>query len=153
MRLHKKSSILARWLKSNILKYNKIKTSTDKVFYKNQIIGIRFRILLSGSIPLTDKEEPLQMVSLKHPGGAYLKAHMHKPRQRITKRLQECLVVKRGKVKLDLYGPDKKFFKYIYLSAGDVFLLMLGGIGIHIIKDAEMIEIKNGPFKEDKVLI
>lgn len=125
----------------------------DKIFYKNQLIGIRFRILLNGSIPLTDKGEPLQMVSLRHPSGAYLKAHMHRPCQRITKCLQECLVVKRGKVKLDLYGPDKKFFKYIYLSAGDIFLSMLGGIGIHIIKDAEIIEVKNGPFKEDKVLI
>ncbi len=106
-----------------------------------------------GSIPLTDGKEPLQVVSLKHEKDSYLKAHMHKPCKRITLRLQECIIVKKGRVKLDLYGPDKKFFKSIYLLAGDFFVLMQGGVGIHILKDAEMIEVKNGPFKEDKVLI
>ncbi len=106
-----------------------------------------------GSIPVTDGVEPLQIVTLKHPKGAYLKAHMHAPCKRETASLQECLFVKKGKVKLDLYGPDKKYVKFIYLSAGELFLLMDGGIGIHVIDDAEMIEVKNGPFKEDKVLI
>ena len=125
----------------------------NKIFYKNQLIGFRLRVLPKGSIPLTEGKEPLQAVALKHPKGSYLKAHMHAPRKRITTCLQECLIVKKGKIKLDLYGPDKKFFKFIYLSAGDIFLLMHGGVGIHIIKDAEIIEVKNGPFKEDKVLI
>jgi len=125
----------------------------DKILYKNKLIGIRLRILPKGSIPLTDGKEPLQVVSLKHLKGSYLKAHMHTPRKRITKCLQECLIVKKGKIKLDLYGPDKKNFKFIYLSAGDMFLLMQGGVGIHVVKDAEMLEVKNGPFKEDKILI
>lgn len=125
----------------------------DKIFYKNKLVGFRLRVLSKGSIPITDGSEPLQVVTLKHPKGVYLKAHMHAPRKRQTASLQECLIIKKGKVKLDLYGPDKKFLKYIYLSAGELFLLMGGGIGIHVIKNAEMIEVKNGPFKEDKVLI
>ncbi len=125
----------------------------DKIFYKRKLIGFRVRILPKGSIPLTAGEEPLQIVSLKHKKGSYLKAHMHKPVKRITGCLQECLIVKKGKIKLDLYGLDKKFFKSLQLNAGDFFVLMRGGIGIHILKDAEMIEVKNGPFKEDKILI
>jgi len=125
----------------------------EKIFYKNKLIGWRARILPAGSTPLTDGKEPLQVVALRHKKGSYLKAHTHRPLKRITSCLQECLVVKNGRVKLDLYGPDKKLFKFIYLSAGDFFVLMRGGIGIHILKDAEMIEIKNGPFKEDKILI
>ena len=125
----------------------------DKFFYKDKLIGFRSKSLPKGSVPLTDGEEPLQLVSLRHPKGSYLKAHMHKPVKRITARLQECLIVKKGKIKLDLYGPDKHLFKSVYLLAGDFFVLMQGGIGIHILKDAEMIEVKNGPFKEDKVLI
>ncbi len=125
----------------------------DKFFYKNKFIGFRVRILPKGSIPLTDGKESLQLVSLRHTKGSYLKAHMHAPQKRITKCLQECLIIKKGKIKLDLYGPDKKKFKSIYLLAGDFFVLMQGGFGIYILKDAEMIEVKNGPFKEDKVLI
>jgi len=125
----------------------------DKIFYKNKFIGFRLRFLAKGSNPLTDGIEPLQVVTLKHPKGAYLKAHMHNPLERTTLSLQECLIITKGKVKLDLYGPDKKLFKFIYLLSGEMFLLMNGGIGIHVIQDAEMIEVKNGPFKEDKILI
>lgn len=125
----------------------------EKIIYKNKLLGFRLRFIPKGSTPITEGAEPLQVVTLNHPKGAYLKAHMHAPRKRETATLQECLIVKKGRVKLDLYGVDKNFFKYIYLSAGEMFLLMNGGIGIHVINDAEMIEVKNGPFKEDKILI
>ena len=125
----------------------------DKVFYKKKLVGFRVRFITKGSVPITEGTEPLQVVTLKHPKGAYLKAHMHAPRKRQTASLQECLIVKKGKIKIDLYGSNRKFIKYMYLSSGEMFLLMNGGIGIHVIKDAEMIEVKNGPFKEDKILI
>lgn len=125
----------------------------EKIFYNKKLLGFRLRSIVKGSIPITEGGEPLQVVTLKHPKGSYLKAHMHSPRKRVTSSMQECLIVKKGRVKIDLYGSDKKFFKSMYLSAGDMFLLMNGGIGINVIDDAEMIEVKNGPFKEDKVLI
>ncbi|MFH0852561.1 MAG: hypothetical protein V1845_03080 [bacterium] len=125
----------------------------EKIFYKKKLIGFRVKALPKGSIPLTDGKEPLQVVTLRHKNGAYLKAHMHKPRKRTTDCLQEFLMVKKGRIKLDLYGPDKKFLKFIYLSGGDFFVLMHGGYGIHVLEDAEMVETKNGPFIEDKILI
>ena len=62
-------------------------------------------------------------------------------------------MVRKGKLKVDLYGPDKKLFKKIFLNPGQVLIVMNGGIGIHVMQDAEFFEFKNGPFKEDKVLI
>lgn len=106
-----------------------------------------------GSIPQTEGKEPLQLVTLKHPKGKYLLAHTHKPTPRKTAKMQECIVVKKGKIKVDLYGPDKKMFKKVMMKAGDLLLLSNGGYGIHILEDAEIIELKNGPFAEDKVLI
>ena len=67
--------------------------------------------------------------------------------------MQECIIVKKGKIRVDLYGPDKKMFKKVVLKTGDLLILLNGGYGIHILEDAEMIELKNGPFVEDKVLI
>lgn len=125
----------------------------DQIFYHDLLIGLKISILDKGSIPITTEDQPLQLVTLKHPKGAYLKAHLHSPTKRITQRLQECLIVKKGKIKIDLYTPDKEFIKYIYLTEGQVFILANGGYGIHILQDCELIEIKNGPFKEDKVLI
>jgi hypothetical protein len=125
----------------------------EKIFYKETLIGIRLRKIAKGSIPITDENEPLQLVTLKHPKGAYLKAHRHTPKKRVTQCLQEALIVKKGRVKIDLYGPGDKFFKFIYLKEGETFVLMNGGYGIHVLKDAEILEFKNGPYVEDKVLI
>ncbi|HTW96842.1 MAG TPA: hypothetical protein VMD74_04270 [Candidatus Methylomirabilis sp.] len=125
----------------------------EKIYYGEKLIGLRIKTLAKGSTPVTEDKQPLQLVTLKHPAGAYLKAHAHRPRRRTTERLQECLMVKKGRIKLDLYGPDKKLFKHLFLAAGDIFISLNGGIGIHFLQDGEIIEVKNGPFKEDKILI
>jgi len=125
----------------------------EKIIYKKTLIAIRFKEFKEGAIPLTDPREPLQLLVHKRPAGKHTKAHIHIPKKRVTEKLQECLVVMKGKIKIDLYGPDKKFFKHIYLSVGQVIILMNGGHAVHLIKDSEIIEIKNGPFVEDKVLI
>ena len=121
--------------------------------YKNKLVAIFLGKFPKGSIPQTDGQEPLQLVTLKHPKGKYLLAHTHRPMPRKTAKMQECIIVKKGKIRVDLYGPDKKMFKKVTMKAGDLLILLNGGYGIHILEDAEMIELKNGPFVEDKVLI
>ncbi len=124
-----------------------------EIRYKNKLIAIVLGNFPKGSIPQTGGQEPLQLVTLKHPKGKYLLAHTHKPTPRQTAKMQECLVIKKGKIRVDLYGPDKKMFKKVTLKTGDLLILLNGGYGIHILEDAELIELKNGPFVEDKVLI
>ncbi len=78
---------------------------------------------------------------------------MHKSVERVTQNLQECLVVIKGKMKIDLFASDNKFFKSIYVSAGQTVIFISGGHAVRILEDAELIEVKNGPFIEDKVFI
>lgn len=125
----------------------------EKIIYKNALIAIRFKEFKEGAMPLTDPLEPLQLLVHKRPKGKHTPAHFHLPKIRVTEKLQECLVVIKGKIRIDLYGPDKKKFKHIFLSAGEVIILMNGGHSVHLVKESEIIEIKNGPFVEDKVLI
>lgn len=125
----------------------------EKIIYKNTLIAIRFKKFKQGAIPLTSPNEPLQLLVHKRPAGKYTPAHFHTPKKRVTEKLQECLVVMKGRIKIDLYGPDKKKFKHLYLSVGAVIILMNGGHSVHLLQDSEIIEIKNGPFVEDKVLI
>lgn len=124
-----------------------------KYYSEKTLLGIKISSIANGSIPLTPSEEPLQIIGLRHKKGAYLKAHAHAPKERITHRLQECIVMKKGKIKIDLYGPDKKFVQSVLLREGQLFLSVNGGIGIHVTQDCEMFEFKNGPFVEDKELI
>lgn len=123
------------------------------IIYQGTLIGIKIEKFANGSLPITNTQEFLQVVTLKHPKGCYLKAHLHKPTVRKTQKLQECIIVKKGKIKLDLYTQDKKLIKYIFLRTGQAFILLNGGVGIKIIEDTEIYEVKNGPFKEDKILI
>ncbi len=125
----------------------------EKIFYNDTLIAIRIQKFKNGLVPLTDPLESLQILSHKRKAGEYTIAHMHTPKNRVTQKLQECLVVIKGKIKIDLYALDKKFFKSIFLSAGQAVIFMNGGHGVHMVKESEIIEVKNGPFVEDKVLI
>ena len=125
----------------------------EKIIFNNNLIAIRIKKFKNGITPLTNPNESLQLVLHKRLSGEYTKAHIHSPKRRITEKLQECLVVIKGKIKIDFYAPDKKFFKSIYLSSDEAIILISGGHGVHMLKDSEFIEIKNGPFTEDKVFI
>ncbi len=132
------------------------KEKMKKYYYKNNLIGIKITEFPNGSVPhtgLKEVQEAVGVLTLKYKKGSYLKAHIHKDARRSTAHLQEAFIVKKGKVRIDLYGPDRKFFKYIYLSPGELFLAVAGGHGFRVIKDCEIFEVKNGPFEEDKVFI
>lgn len=123
----------------------------EKFFYKKKLIGIRCRRLSFGVTALTEPGAPLQILGLKHPKNKKILPHFHRPVRRITNRLQECVIVMKGKIAIDLYGPDNKHFKKLYLKMGELFMLVDGGHAITVIDDAEIFEIKNGPFKNDRV--
>lgn len=126
----------------------------DEIYYKKILVGIRVRGLKKGSNPITRDEEPLQLLGLKHPKGHYFVPHRHKPQKRVSNHLQECLVVRKGKVRVDIYAPGDTKFKSVILKAGELFILLNGGYGIHVVEDAELFELKNGPFiGDDKILI
>ena len=125
----------------------------EKIFYNNTLIAIRIKKFKKGAVPLTDPLEPLQVLVHKGQKGKYTKAHIHTPKERITQKLQECLVVLKGKIKIDLYSLDKKFFKSISLSPNEIVIFMNGGHAVHLLKNSEIVEVKNGPFIEDKVLL
>lgn len=117
------------------------------------LIGVKITSITKGTTPLTPPKQPLQIIALKHKAGSYLKAHVHTPKERRTNRLQECLVVKSGKIKIDLYTDKKKFVQSVIVKEGQIFLSVAGGLGIHVLEDCEVFEFKNGPFLEDKQLI
>lgn len=127
--------------------------SITKYFYDKKLMGIKISSMATGSTPITSPDQPLQIVTLKHKKDAYLKPHLHIPKERKTNRLQECLFLKKGKIKIDLYTTSKKYIQSLFLKEGQIFLLIEGGYGIHITQDCEIFEFKNGPFVEDKEFI
>jgi len=108
---------------------------------------------MSGTNAVTAEGEPLQVVALKHKKGEAAKPHLHADRRRQIIKTQSCFIVKKGKARVDVYNPEKKLVKSLILKAGDFYVTLAGGHGVAYLADTEMIEIKNGPFREDKVFI
>ena len=127
----------------------------DKILYKNKLIGIKITKMDKGTKPITDAKGPLQLLTINHPKGKRLDSHYHHSKNLVTKYVQECLFLRKGRVRLDIHGPRPayKFIKNVYLNPGDAFIILDGGYGITMIKDSELFEAKNGPFYDDKVVI
>lgn len=125
----------------------------EKIFYKKTLIAIRLTVFQHGSNPVTAAGEPLQVMAIKRRAGEVVAPHWHVPKKRITSRAQECLVIRKGKIKVSLFGPDHKLFKRLYLKTGQALVVLGGGHGVEYLEPTEIIELKNGPFINDKQLI
>jgi hypothetical protein len=83
--------------------------------------------------------------------GYEIAPHFHKLVKRTVKYTNEVLYIKSGKVEVDFYDEKQFFFKSIVLKKGDIILLVKGGHGFKMLKNTEMIEIKQGPYLNDKI--
>ena len=125
----------------------------EEFYSKDILIGIKVSSFSSGTHPITNSSESIQIITLKQPVGTEVKIHGHRPEHRVTTTLQECLIVKKGKIKIELYGQDKKHVTDIIINAGEFFILLNGIWAVHFLEDSEVVEVKNGPYKDDKISI
>lgn len=123
-----------------------------KIFYRKILLAVKFAVGAHDcTLPLTDVMEALQVITHKHKKGHVIKAHKHKFVKRVTGRLGECLVIIKGRIKVDLYLPDGKYFKSIVAKTGEGVLLLRGGHGVRFLTNARVVEVKNGPFINDRI--
>ena len=110
-------------------------------FHKN---GIEF---------FTPNDYSQQLAYMNRLKGYVIDPHVHNIVPREVHLTQEVLFIKSGKVRVDFYNDDKVYLESTVLEQGDVILLAAGGHGFEMIEDAEMIEVKQGPYagEMDKV--
>ncbi|MBT3068364.1 hypothetical protein KKO72_16265 [Rhodoferax sp. U11-2br] len=55
-------------------------------------------------------------------------------------------------VRVDFYSEDQTYLESTLLRAGDIILLAFGGHGFEILEEAEIVEVKQGPYcgEQDK---
>jgi mannose-6-phosphate isomerase-like protein (cupin superfamily) len=90
-----------------------------------------------------------QLAYMRHPKGKQIEPHIHNRVRREVFFTNEVLILKRGKVRADFYNDARQFVTSRVLEAGDVLLLASGGHGFEILEEAEMIEVKQGPYAAD----
>ncbi len=87
-----------------------------------------------------------QLGIIKYAKGGTIKPHYHNKVTREVHFTQEVLVIRKGKVKVDLFDHELKYICSVMLAVGDVILLASGGHGFEMLEDCEMLEIKQGPY-------
>lgn len=90
-----------------------------------------------------------QIAFISHKIGHIIPAHSHNVVKRDIHFTQETLFIKKGKLKVNFYGSERKYLESRVLGPGDVILLAGGGHGFEFLENVEMIEVKQGPYLGD----
>jgi len=91
-----------------------------------------------------------QVASMKHPAGHKIAPHVHNMVNRQVLYTQEVLLIRRGRVRVNLFSSGKEQLCSRDLGAGDVILLCGGGHSFEMLEETSMIEVKQGPFAGDQ---
>ena len=116
-------------------------------------IIIRSQFTREGIVFLTPNEFSQQLAYMKRPTGYVIQPHVHNPVRREIQYTKEVLFIKSGVVRVDFYSESQVYLESTILNVGDFILLAFGGHGFEIIEEAEIIEIKQGPYvgEQDKL--
>ena len=125
----------------------------EKILHDGKLVAIRIDSLPAGSQPVTPPEEALQVLTLKHPKGRVVEPHVHAPHHRETESLQECLVVLRGRLRVSLFDDAGAVHTQCDIAEGETCIIFRGAHSVEFLEDSEVIEIKNGPFIDDKKML
>jgi len=120
----------------------------EQIKHNNELIAliIRNNYNTTGVDFFTPDSFSQQLAFINHPKDTDIKPHIHKLVKREVFYTQEVLIIKKGKLKVNLYTNDKQYICSRILCSGDVILLASGGHGFEMIEDTEMIEVKQGPY-------
>ena len=116
-------------------------------------------IVLHGDTPqngiefYTTDDSAQQIGAMSWAAGHIVTPHVHRQVERTVMRTQEVLIIKKGKVRMDLYDDEQNYLESHIAGAGDIIFLSSGGHGFTILEDTVMVEIKQGPYVgvQDKV--
>ena len=125
----------------------------EKVRYKNDMLALIVRGKYRGRKGITfftPKESTQQFGYMKHEKKYIIKPHLHKKRLTRILYTTEVILLLKGIVRVDFYTHSKKYLFSKLLKQKDIIMLVSGGHGFKILKNAEMLEIKQGPYNLSK---
>jgi hypothetical protein len=91
-----------------------------------------------------------QLGYMRRPAGYKIQPHIHLQVERKASFTQEVLYVRKGRVRVDFYREDETYVDSREIAVGDVILLSTGGHGFEMLEESELIEVKQGPYLDDK---
>ncbi len=121
----------------------------EKILHKKKIFALIVRRKFrkkSGINFFTPKESTQQFGYMKHKKNYLIMPHKHN--KRLTKILitTEVIILFKGILRVDFYNNKKIYLFSKKIYAGDIIMLVNGGHGFKVLKDVEMLEVKQGPY-------
>lgn len=124
----------------------------DRIIINEKLLAIIVRadFKKEGAEFFTPPDYTQQLAYMNRPKGYVVKAHMHSAVPREVLITRETLFIKSGKVRVDFYCDNKEYAESRVLQSGDVLLIVSGGHGFEFVEAGEMIEVKQGPYFEER---
>ncbi len=128
----------------------------EKIIYKKKLLALIVRGKYrkkKGITFFTEDKSNQQFGYIKHNSGYIIKPHLHKKRSTKINYTSEVILMLKGLMRVDFYNRGKKYLFSKKLKEKDIIMLVHGGHGFKILKDTEMLEIKQGPYNliKDKI--
>ena len=128
----------------------------EKILYKKKLFAIIVRRQFrkkSGINFFTSKEATQQFGFMKHKKNHIIKPHKHNKRLTRILRTTEVILLLKGTLRVDFYNDKYKYLFSKKINERDIIMLIHGGHGFKVLKNAEMIEVKQGPYSlaSDKI--
>ncbi len=128
----------------------------ENITYKKKLYALIIRRQFrkkNGINFFTSKEATQQFGFMKHKKNHIIMPHKHN--KRLTKILTttEVIILLKGILRVDFYNEKKNYLFSKKVYADDIIMLVNGGHGFKVLKNVEMIEVKQGPYHSasDKV--
>jgi len=128
----------------------------EKTIYKKKLLALIVRGKYrnrKGITFFTQNESTQQFGYMKHKRDHIIKPHLNKKRLTKIYYTSEVILILKGILRVDFYNQFKKYLLSKILKPSDIIMLVSGGHGFKILKDVEMLEIKQGPYNliKDKI--
>tara|TARA_Y100000590_G_scaffold171081_2_gene195723 strand:+ start:1279 stop:1716 length:438 start_codon:yes stop_codon:yes gene_type:complete len=127
-----------------------------KIIHKNKLYALIIKKGFrkkKGITFFTENSFNQQIGYMKHPKNFLIKPHSHIKRLAKIFYTSEVIILQKGRLRVDFYNNKKKYLFSIFINKNEIIMLIHGGHGFKVIKDVEMLEIKQGPYllSQDKV--
>ncbi len=121
----------------------------ENILYKKKLLALiihkKFR-RLKGVNFFTNPKNTQQIGYMKHKKNHIIQPHLHKKRLTKIYFTTEVIIILKGILRIDFYDYKKKYLFSKKISKGQIIMLISGGHGFKVIRDVEMIEVKQGPY-------
>ena len=128
----------------------------EKIVHKKKLLALIVRGKYrnkKGITFFTPNNSTQQFGYMKYNKKHIIKPHLHKKRVTKISYTTEVILILRGRLRVDFYNIFKKYLFSKILNEKDIIMLVHGGHGFKVLKDIEMLEIKQGPYSliKDKI--